>query len=342
MKALVKYALGSDKVALRDVREPEAEPGWVKIQVKAAGICGTDLHVMEDRYDIQPPVILGHEFSGVVAEVGEGVSTCKVGDRVTSIPYVSSCGRCPQCRSGAWNLCPERKALGSKADGAFAPYVAVPESSLRLLPEGVDFYQGSLMEPLACCVHGMLEATDVTAGDVVVVMGPGPIGILSAMLARASGALVVLCGASGDGKRLRLAKDLGIEVVLNVDRDNVVDRVKDLTGGLGADVVVECSGAGRAADLGLGLARLRGSYTQIGLFGQPIELDFERIAYRELRVRGSFSSQRSSWDMAAKLLERKAIDLAPVITDAFPLEEWRSAFDVARARKGLKVLLIPS
>jgi L-iditol 2-dehydrogenase len=342
MKGLIKYALGSDKVALRDIEEPATEPGWVKIRVKAAGICGTDLHVMEDRYDIKPPIVMGHEFSGVVAEVGEGVATWKVGDRVTSVPYVSSCGKCAQCRSGAWNLCPERKALGSKADGAFAPYVVVPESSVRPLPEGVDFHQGSLMEPLACCVHGVLEATRVTAGDVVVIMGPGPIGILSAMLARASGALVILCGVSSDGKRLRIAKGLGIDVVLNVDQDPVSDRVIRLSGGLGADVVVECSGAGPAADLGLSLARLWGSYTQIGLFGQPIELDFERIAYRELRVRGTFSSRWSSWDMAARLLERKAIDLAPMVTDVFPLEEWQSAFATVRAKEGLKVLLIPS
>jgi L-iditol 2-dehydrogenase len=342
MKALVKYTLGSDNVALRDMQEPVAEPGWAKIQVKAAGICGTDLHVVEDRYDIQPPIIMGHEFSGVVVEVGEGVSVCEVGDRVTSIPYVSSCGRCDQCRNGAWNLCPERKALGSKADGAFAPYVTVPEGSVRPLPESVDYRQGSMMEPLACCVHGMLEATDVTAGDVVVVMGPGPIGIISALLAGASGALVVLCGTSGDERRLRLAKEMGIDVVLNVDVDDVDDRVKGLTGGLGADVVAECSGAGQAADLGLSLARLRGSYTQIGLFGRPIELDFERIAYRELRVGGSFSSERSSWELASRLLERKEINLAPVITDTFPLEEWQSAFDAARTRKGLKILLIPS
>ncbi len=176
--------------SLREVPEPRPGPGQVKVEVRAAGVCGSDLHIYHDdiKINIVPPVVMGHEFAGVIVEAGPGVTTCRVGDRVTCETTAESCGACLQCRTGHYNMCETRKVLGYAVDGCFAPYCVVNERQVHRLPANVDFLAGALTEPLACCVHGLLEMTGLSPNDRVLIAGPGPIGLFSLQLAKAAGA----------------------------------------------------------------------------------------------------------------------------------------------------------
>ncbi len=341
MQAVVKYAPGPGHVALCDVPEPATGPGEVKIAVHAAGICGTDLHIQDDEYASRPPVILGHECSGRIAEVGSGVSEFAVGDRVTALPFAVTCGRCPHCLQGNYPLCPERLSFGSGVNGAFAPYLVVPARIVRRLPDGVDLDSGALTEPLACCCKGVLESAVIRAGDVALVVGPGPIGLLALQLARLQGATTILLGTASDGARLGVGRALGADRALVVEQDDVAAAVRELTHGEGADVVIECAGVPAATRTALALVRKRGQLVQMGLHGKPFALDFEQIVYKDLRVTGSFASSAGAWARALILLAKGAVQLKPLISTVLPLAEWEQGFQLARNKGGLKVLLRP-
>lgn len=341
MNAVVKVERGAGRIELKDVPEPVAGPGQVKIEVKAAGICGTDLHIWHDEAPYHPPVILGHEFCGVIAQVGEGVAGLASGDKVTSETAGFVCGTCLSCRTGNYNLCDERRGIGSGMDGAFTRYCVVRREIVHRLPEDVDFASAALCEPLACCVHGILERTVLAAGDLVVVNGAGVIGLLSLQVVKAAGGRVVVLGLSADTERLKIARQLGADETVNIEEADAGKTVKALSDGNGADVVLECSGAEQAVSLGLELVRKRGTFTQIGLFGHPIRIDFEKTAYKELRIHGSFSQTWTAWKRALRLLAEGKVRTAPLVTGRFPLGRWEEAFRTCEARECGKILLIP-
>jgi L-iditol 2-dehydrogenase len=342
MRGVVKYARGDGYVDLRDVEEIPPAPNQVKIEVKASGICGSDLHIFHDKIKIpiRPPVVIGHEFSGVVVDKGAKVGDeIKIGDRVTGEPSIEICGKCRYCRSEYYNLCSDRKVLGYWFNGCFTRYCNV--TFVHKLPDNVSFEAGAMTELLACCVHGVIEQTGVSAGDFVAITGPGPVGLFAAQVALAEGGVVMVCGTSADQHRLKLAEELGVHHVLNIDEDDSVKRVKELTEGYGADVVLECSGFPAAARMALDLVRKQGKYTQMGLFGGPIEIDFEKIAFKEIQVTGFVSQRRPAWKRALSLMGRGVIQGEKLISHRFPLDEWRDAFDLFERREGLKLVLIP-
>ena len=341
MQGLVKTARGEGNIELREVPEPSPALGQVKIAVRAAGVCGTDLHIYHDEFATRPPVVLGHEVAGVVAEVGAGVEGVRPGDRVTSETYYFTCGECRFCRAGQPNLCPHRRSIGSAENGAFADWLVVPARNVRPLPDGVDFLGGALTEPLACVVHGALELPKVTAGDLAIVSGPGAIGLLTTQVVKAAGAVVVLLGTDRDAGRLDLGRDLGADHVLNVDQDDPQTFVDELTGGTGADVVLECAGAGPSAAGLLKLVRRKGQYAQIGLFGKPIAWDLDQVCYKELSVTGSNASVPSAWDKALRLMADGKVKTRELVSHTFPLAGWRDAFDLFEQRSGVKVVLQP-
>jgi len=343
MKALVKYTKGSGNMEIRDVPEPRPSAGQVKIEVKAAGICGSDIHIYHDDIAIplNPPVVTGHEFSGVIADIGEGVAGWQVGDRVVSETAYEYCGVCDYCKSGFYNLCNQRKTLGYWFNGVFANYTGVPAARLHRLPENLDFVSGALMEPLACVAHATFELTRIMAGDVVLVTGPGTIGLLALQIAKAQGAAVIVAGTKVDADRLRKATEFGADVCVDVTAQNLVETVADFTHGYGADVVLECSGNANAANDALLAIRKRGQFTQIGLFAKPIMLDFERICFKELRVTGSLGSRWISWKKALRLTAQGQVQLRPLVSDIFPLTEWEHAFTLFEEKAGLKLVLTP-
>ncbi len=342
MQGIVKFARGSGHVQVRDVEELDLRPEQVRIEVRATGICGSDLHVYHDtiNYNIRTPVVMGHEFSGVVVEKGEAVGDeVQVGDRVTGEPSIYICGRCDYCLSEHYNLCPERKVMGYWYDGCFAPYCNA--TFVHKLPEGIGFEAGALTELLACCVHSVTEQAGVSAGDFVAITGPGPVGLFAALVALAEGGTVMLCGTGRDAERLRLAEELGVQHVINIEECDPLERVRELTGGYGADVVVECAGVAPAMNLALELARKRGRVSQMGLPGKRVEIDFEQIAYKELQVSGGIGQRRPAWKRALRLMEGGFIPSEKLITHRLPLAEWEQAFALAEAQEGIKLMFMP-
>ncbi len=337
MKALMK--LTNDEMKLVDVSEPFPGPGEVKIKVRAIGICGTDLYGYSA---VTPPIIIGHETAGEVVEVGKEVKTVRIGERVTTETTAYICGKCRFCQSGDYNLCPERRGLGSKVNGAFAEYFVIREENTHYLPSHIDFSSGALTEPLACATHAVMEQAKVSGCDVVVVLGPGSLGLLVSQVARAKGAKVIICGISGDEKRLALAKDLGIDFAINLQEMNIHRFLRQITKGYGADIVLECSGASAAVHLGLKLVRKRGKYIQAGILHQRVELDFDDVLFgREIYLIGSHTQKPSSWAKALKLMEEKKVNLTSLITHHLPLTEWKRGFKIARERDSIKVILYP-
>jgi L-iditol 2-dehydrogenase len=343
VKALVKYASGPGNVALRDVEEPDPDPNQVKVEVKAAGICGSDLHIYHDEIEIpiEPPVVMGHEFAGVVVECGEGVERIQVGDRVTCETSATICGRCLQCRIGNYNMCTDRKVVGYAVDGCFARYCVANERQVHILPDNIDFVAGALAEPLACCVHAVTEMTPIFAGDVVVITGPGAIGLLCLQLVKAAGGFAVVCGTSHDRERLELAQELGADTTLDVTSEDLLAWLVAHTETGGADVFLECAGAPAAARLGLYATRRGGRYTQIGLFSGPFELAFDIIAYKELRVTGALGQKWTSWRRALSLMSQEKVNTRVLVSHILPLSQWEEAFRVVEERQGLKVVLQP-
>ena len=342
MKGVVKYARGSGFVELREVEEQPLGPGQVKVEVKATGVCGSDLHIYHDtiNYKIRTPVVLGHEFSGVVVEKGAEVGDeIAIGDRVTGEPSIYICGKCPYCLGEHYNLCPERQVMGYWHNGSFAP--CCNATFAHKLPDNVSFEAGALTELLACCVHSVIEQAGIAAGDFVAITGPGPVGLFASLVALAEGGTVMLCGIARDRARLRLAEELGVPYIVNIDEVDAAKRVRELTGGYGADVVVECAGVVPAMRLALELVRKRGKYSQMGLPGAPVEIDFEQIAYKELQVSGGVGQRRPAWKRALRLMERGLIPSEKLISHEFPLEEWDQAFAMAERQEGVKLLLRP-
>lgn len=342
MEAVMKVAAGPGNVALREISPPRPGPGEVLIEVAAAGICGTDLHIFHDEFRSNPPVVLGHEVAGKVVELGRGTEGVEAGWRVTSETYHSTCGRCRYCRDGRMNLCPQRRSIGSAVNGAFTRFLVVPARNLHRLPDSVSDRAGALTEPLACVTHALLGEPVIRPGDVVAIAGPGAIGLLAVQVARCAGARVVVIGTDGDRERLELARRLGAAHTVVVPDEDPTELLLGLTpGGHGADVVIECAGAGPAASQLLNLARRGGRYLQVGLFGKPVALDFDQVCYRELTVTGSNASTPESWLRALGLLEQGLVDTETIISCAYPLGEWRQAFDDFESKRGIKLLLVP-
>jgi len=326
-------------MALVNVPEPSPGPGEVKVQVKATGICGTDLYGYSA---VKPPVIIGHETAGEVVEIGEGVKKVRVGERITTETTAYICGKCRFCQNGDYNLCLERRGLGSKINGTFADYFVIREESIHPLPSHIDFFTGALTEPLACATHAVMEQGETLVNDVVLVLGPGPLGLLVSQVAKTKGAKVIICGISGDEKRLTLAKNLGIDFVVNLEEIDISKLLRKITKGYGVDIVFECSGSPAAVHLGLELVRKRGRYIQAGILHQRVELDFNDILFtREVCLIGSHTQKPSSWVKALGLMEEKKVNLKALVTHRLPLREWERGFKIAKEKSSIKIILYP-
>ncbi len=341
MKALVKKELGYGGLEIQDKEEPQVGRDQVKIEVVYAGICGSDIHTYEGHYKVKVPVTLGHEFSGEVVEVGEGVNKFKVGDRVTSETTFYICGECEYCKSGDFNLCNYRKGLGTQQDGGFAKYLIARKDSVHHLPEKVDYQSASMTEPLACTYHAVAK-TVINDGDVVVVMGPGPIGLFTAQVAKSHGAQVLIAGLTSDRVRLKKAGELGIDYAVNTQEQDIKELVNRLTDGYGADVVFECSGASPAAKQGLDLLRKKGQYGQVGIFPQSeVPFDLEKIIQKEIRVVGSRSQKSADWEPSLELMNNGSVNAKAMVTHEFDITQWEEAYQAIKSGEAIKVLLTP-
>lgn len=343
MVGLFKTQAGAGNMELREVASPRPGPGDVLIAVAATGICGSDLHIYHSDISLAMrfPVITGHEFSGTIVELGAGVSGLELGQRVSGITSYEICGKCINCKTGKTNICQQKKLIGYWYDGAFANYIVIPAHNVQVLPDNVSFHEGAVLEPLSCAVEAVVELTRIKPEDVVVVMGPGLIGQLVAQVAKLCGGRVVVAGTDKDARRLSLAEKLGADHVVNIGRDDLAGYLDELTQGLGADVVFECSGAAAAARTGLDVLRRGGQYTQVGLFGKPIDINFEQIAYKEAKVTGSLGQNWLNWHLALKLLKYGRVQVLPLVSDVLTLDRWEEGFQSFTNGSGLKILLEP-
>jgi threonine dehydrogenase-like Zn-dependent dehydrogenase len=343
MLSLVKTQKGIGFVELMQMPEPVPGPHEVVIEVKACGICGTDVHILHDEFPYWPPVILGHEFSGRIAEIGPGVDRFRVGERVVAEPHTESCGYCYLCRSGDIHVCPMKRAPGWGIHGAFAKYVRMPDRLLHRIPDHLCYEDAAVVEPAANAVHDVLQRARMTAGDFVVVLGPGPIGLLSALAARAGGArhVIVVGMPTDEAVRLAKAKELGFETV-NVAEKDPVEVVRDLTGGIGADMAVEASGSAGGVGLTPHLIRRKGRICVIGLPSEdPIPISWRTAAFKDCEVTFCLSTHYSSWDRTINLIASGLMPAGRVVTHRLPLTEWRHAFEELEALRAIKVLLVP-
>ncbi|NLF26875.1 MAG: alcohol dehydrogenase catalytic domain-containing protein [Clostridiales bacterium] len=341
MKAVVKTVKGPGNVFYADVPEPgRPGSGQLLVEVRTAGICGSDIHIWHGTFMNNPPVILGHEYVGVVLEVGEGVSGFKTGDLVSSEVPTECCGKCRYCRTGDIQHCISRKGMGATRNGAFAKYALIDERVTHAIPESVGERLGALIEPVSTCAHCM-ERTRVEGGEVVVVAGPGPIGLIMCQLAKAEGGFVVVTGTDADEARLRLALEVGADRVINVQREDGVRSLREMTDGYGPDVYIECSGSARSVEMGIEALRPMGRYTQMGVLGASATVNWDRLANKEIVLTGVKCEKYSSWERALQYVTSGKVDLAKMVTHEFGFDQWEEAFRLFEGKAGLKILMHP-
>jgi len=340
MKALLKKQSQDDFLVLTDIKKPQPKNDEILIKIHAAGICGSDIHIMNNEYPSNPPVVLGHEYSGTVSEIGKDVSNFTTGDRVVSLTAIETCGSCIYCRQGLRMLCPERKSIGSGRNGAFTEFITVPSDLAFKIPDKISLDEAVLCEPLACVVRSVLERGCVKAGDYVYISGPGIIGQIAAQLAALSGAYVVVGGMSHDKERLLLARENGAINQIIVDSEDVLTKAMKFTNERGFDVAFECSGAQASSHICLNVLKKTGIYSQLGLFGRSIDFNMDLALIKEINFSNSYASEWTSWDRALSLLDQGKVNLSSLIGPKFKLSEWREAFNLMLRREGYKILLI--
>lgn len=342
MKALTKFKKGEGNVELMEMPEPELTPDKVLLEVNCCGICGTDLHVYHDTFRNYPPVILGHEFSGRVVEVGSNVAEVKVDDVFSVLGATAvTCGKCSYCYRGEFMFCKNRRGMGHGVNGAFTKFVAVRPDQLFRVPQGISMEEAALVEPLAAAVHAVCDVAKFKLGDVVLVSGPGPIGLLCAKLLITQGIKTIVAGTSDDELRLNLADQYGVARTVKVDREDLMEVINDETGGVGVDVAIECAGAEASVQNCMKVLRPLGQYVQVGHFGKDLRVPWDFIAFRQLRIEGSVGYTRDTWSQTIRILEQGKLKVLDVITHKLPLTEWKKGFDLSEKKQAVKVLLFP-
>jgi len=344
MKAVVKTQKGAGYVQLMDVAEPEIKPDEVLISVKAVSICGSDLHIWHDQHPYWPPMTMGHEFSGEIAAVGSQVTGWKVGDRIVSETRTETCGVCRYCQTGVPQVCPNKRPPGIGIDGAMAKLMAMPARLLHRIPDNVSYDAAAVTEPTAVCVHGIVERTGINAGDSVVVLGPGPIGLMSVQLARLAGASNIIAVGTPRSADLRLkkAKDVGADVLINLGEEDPVEKVMDLTGGYGADLVIEAAGSSGAIELAFDLVRRQGKISALGISGEETtDVPWDKAIFKAVQLTFCFSSSWQSWETVLQLMGSGMLKTEEIITHRMPLERWKEAFEALENREAIKAILNP-
>jgi len=344
MKAVVWYREAKNCIEVREIERPRPGPGDVLVEVKAAAICGTELHAQDGETNVPTkfPVVLGHEYSGVAAEVGGEVRGFSVGDRVVGETTASACGVCPVCRGGEYNLCRNRLIIGYAADGAFAKYVRVPHRFLHHLPSSIPFEEASLIEPLCVAYNALVEKVTVKPGDVVAVLGPGPIGLFCLQVAKVAGASrVIVSGLADDRRRLEVARELGAYRVVNSEAEDIVAAVMEASGGRGADVVADAAGPAETLWQSIEMVRPSGKIVKIGWGPKPVGFSLDKLLSKGATLQGTLGHNWKVWEAAIRLLEAGLIKASPLISAEYPLTEWAKAFDVMRYKSGVTAVLKP-
>lgn len=339
MKA--SYFLGKGSFEVRQAPELHPGPGEVVIKNMVCGVCGTDVHIFHGEpgsADVNPPVVLGHEYSGEVVEVGEGVTALKPGDHVTVDPNIY-CGECVYCRNGKKQLCETMQAVGVTRDGGFGEYSLVPAAQAFKLGDSVPYEAGAMAEPVACCLHG-IDLAGIKAGDRVCIVGGGAIGLIMLQLAKLSGASSLVLSEPNE-KRRQVALSLGADAAIDPTAPDANSAYEAALGD-GADVVIECVGNNAAVKSAFQLAKKGAT---IVLFSVPkVEATFDLPLFdvykKELTIKGSFVNP-DTHERAVRLINSGKLDFTSIITHRFNLDQLPEAIAMQMSSESIKVVVCP-
>ena len=331
--------LGNKTFAVTDLPTPHAGPGELVLRNQVCGVCGTDVHIYHGEpgsADVNPPVVLGHEYSGEVVEVGEGVTGFAVGDHVTVDPNIY-CGHCVYCQNGKKQLCPSMEAIGVTRDGGFAQYSLIPASQAFKLEPTVPWEAAAMAEPLACCLHG-IDLAGIQVGDKVCVVGGGAIGLLMVQLAKLSGASQIVLSEPNE-KRRQVGLQLGANAALDPTRTDAQEAFAQVLDG-GANVVIECVGNVPAVKSAFQFA---GKGATVLLFSVPkvdatFDLPLFEVYKKELTIKGSFVNP-DTHARAVALINSGKVDFGPIITHRFPLDQLPEAIAMQMSDASIKVVV---
>jgi 2-desacetyl-2-hydroxyethyl bacteriochlorophyllide A dehydrogenase len=340
MKAIIKADAEAGSLKVAEVEKPEAGPGEVLVRVRAAGLCNSDVSILNNKYKGRTPVpiplIMGHEGAGEIAGTGSDVKGLDIGDRV-AMEAISGCGSCYQCKSGFKNLCSNWSHIGITRSGVFAEYISVPASQVHKIADNVSFSQAAILEPLGLVVRS-LEQSRPMVGETVAILGPGSLGIMHAMAYRAAGAgKIIIIGTGKDKKRLEIACSLGADHTINIDEADYIKSVSDITGGRGADIVVECTNSPKATEMTFEIAAARGRIVLFGLYPKAC-FDQVKLLRNKITVYGDVGQVSSQFMQAIRWLETGKIDAGKIITKTFSLDEAEDAFKAARECDLIKIV----
>ena len=345
MTAFMKVRPEPGGVVFQGWKVPDVGPEDVLIEVKAAGLCGTDLHVYDwpdnivREYKPKLPLVMGHEFAGVVVQAGPRVKNVKVGDRVTAMP-VLYCEDCYFCRDGKENICDNRPILGIGAQGAFAQYISIRSRNVYRLDEQISFELGAMSE-LTCVGLHALDRARLTGGDVVAVVGAGPLGLMMTIMAKHFGATrVFTTGLEADRGRLEIVRKIGAIPII-VDREDPKKPILEGTGGLGADVVFETAGAGAGVLQCLDVVRKGGRVGILGQGHEAAEIQTATLSFREIELIGTRAYTPKDWRRVSTALLKAEEDLSQMITHRLPLSRTEEGIRLMKSREGLKIILFP-
>ncbi len=341
MQAVVNYAPDPGSVALRTVPVPSIGEDDVLLEVAAVGVCGSDLHQWQGSHSwhVNYPCILGHEFAGTVAACGSRVTRFKPGLRVVSETAAVVDPASPFTRQGLYNLDPGRKGFGYGVDGAMAPYVRVPERCLHPVPDSVPFEVAALTEPCSVAYNATCIHARIRPGDLVVIIGPGPIGLLCALMARLSGAgHLVVAGLPADRRRLETARKMGAHAALD---GGLAEHLRGCGDGFGADVVIDAAGVSATLKTAIEAVRPAGQVVKVGWGPQPMNFSLDAAVQKAVTIQGSFSHNWPIWEKILSMMASGQLDLDPILSAIVPLDEWQEAFEGMHAGHHVKAVLLP-
>lgn len=336
--AVVNYAADPHSVELREIPKASIKPDEVLLEVEAVGVCGSDLHMWQGgiSWEMNYPVVLGHEFCGVVRETGSSVSGWQEGDRAISETSAIIDPHSALSRRGLYNLDPSRQGYGALVDGAMRSFVPVPQRILHRLPEGVPFEHAALTEPCCVAYNAVVNNGQVKPGDRILVVGPGPIGIFSAHLARLAGAEVAVAGLPSDASRLRIAEKYGCIALTEGVEDWARER-----DGLGCDGVIDAAGASAALKIAIEVVRPAGWISKVGWGPQPLDFSLDPLVQKNVTLQGSFSHNWPIWETVIAMMAGGQLDVTPALGGTWPLEKWHDAFETMHSCEIVKAVLTP-
>jgi L-iditol 2-dehydrogenase len=339
MKAIVNYATDPDSVEIRDIPEPKPGPDDVIMEVDTVSVCGSDLHQWKGGHSwpVNYPVVLGHEFAGRIVELGKQVIEFEMGDRVTSETAAVIDPQNPLTKEGNYQLDPNRKGFGYGVDGAMTRFVKVPVRCLHHVPEELPLKIAAVTEPCCVAYNAVIENGSVKPGDRVLVLGPGPIGILCGVMAKVGGAAeVAISGLPSDKARLSIAKDLGLIPLT----EGIIEWAKK-EDGTGVNLAVDAAGVSVTLRTAIDAVRPGGRIAKVGWGPQPIDFSLDPLVQKNISLFGSFSHNRPMWEAVLRLLTSKRLDPAPILTETWKLSNWRDAFEAMHNGVIVKAQLNP-